>query len=46
MILGYQFWKYRIEQDFVAVMDEAKVLLLELLGLEGRDTKHFFLWRC
>jgi phosphoserine aminotransferase len=31
-------------KDFVAVMDEARSLALELLGLEGKDTKHYFWW--
>jgi phosphoserine aminotransferase len=29
-------------KDFVAVMDEARSLALELLGLEGKDTKPYF----
>jgi phosphoserine aminotransferase len=30
-------------KDFVAVMDEARALALELLGLEVKDTKRFSL---
>jgi phosphoserine aminotransferase len=31
-------------KDFVAVMDEARALALELLGLKEKDIKLYFCW--
>jgi hypothetical protein len=42
MIPVYLFWKFRTSKDFV-VMDEARSLALELLGLEGKGYQALFL---